>query len=108
MKMNIADERKTRLIDELSTFLLSEPPIPVYTIRLLYQFLNCWSDDLKEIFPKSGILEVLITLIEMQNTEQKNFSLQKQLLPLLREIWDKMTFESIHVLLENDFIEVTF
>lgn len=106
MKMNIPDDRRVRLIDEIPQLLLSEPPLPVFTLRLLYQLLACWSDEFAELLPKSGVLEVLITFVEMQCTEQTNTSVQKQLFPLLRLIWEKVSIESISILLENDFIEV--
>jgi len=106
MEMNIPDERRIRLADELPILLLSEPPLPVFTLRLLYQLLACWPKEFAEILPKSGVLEVLITFVEMQSTEQTNLNVQKQLFPLLCLIWETGSLESTSVLLDNDITEV--
>lgn len=108
MDITIPDERRVRLADELPILILSEPPLPVFTIRLLYQLLACWPSEFADTLPKSGILEVLITLLEMQSTEQINLNVQKQLFPLLCLIWETASIESIAVLLDNDITEVTF
>ena len=54
--------------------------------------------------PKSGIIEVLITFVEMQSTEQSNQMLQRQLYPLLSLIWEKGDLDTLFLLLENDFV----
>ena len=57
-----------------------------------------------ELVPKSGIIEVLITFVEMQSTEQSNQMLQRQLYPLLSLIWEKGDLDTLFLLLENDFV----
>ena len=56
-------------------------------------------DDFVELIPKSGIIEVLITFVEMQSTEQSNQMLQRQLYPLLSLIWEK---ELVELFLKSD------
>ena len=107
MELNISEDRRTRVIDELPSLLLSEPPLPVFTLRLIHQLIATWPDEFKPILPMSGILEVLITFVEMQSTEQANLTVQKQLLPLIKLVWEKCSFESIAVLLDNELVEVS-
>ena len=77
------------LIDEIPSLLLNEAPLPVFSLRLFYQLIMASYSDFVELIPKSGIIEVLITFVEMQSTEQSNQMLQRQLYPLLSLIWEK-------------------
>ena len=61
-------------------------------------------EDYVDLVPKSGIIEVLITFVEMQSTEQSNQMLQRQLYPLLSLIWEKGHLDTLFLLLENDFV----
>ena len=95
-------------MDEIPSLLLNEAPLPVFSLRLFYQLILYAYADFANFIPKSGIIEVLITFVEMQSTEQSNQMLQKQLYPLLSLLWEKCHLDSIFLLLENDFITVSF
>ena len=94
-------------MDEIPSLLLNEAPLPVFSLRLFYQLILYAYADFANFIPKSGIIEVLITFVEMQSTEQSNQMLQKQLYPLLSLLWEKCHLDSIFLLLENDFIPVS-
>lgn len=94
-------------MDEIPSLLLNEAPLPVFSLRLFYQLILYAYADFANFIPKSGIIEVLITFVEMQSTEQSNQMLQKQLYPLLSLLWEKCHLDSIFLLLENDFITVS-
>ena len=78
---------------------LNKAPLPVFSLRLFYQLIMASYDDFVELIPKSGIIEVLITFVEMQSTEQSNQMLQRQLYPLLSLIWEK---ELVDLFLKSD------
>ena len=107
-EINLSDEQKISLVDEIPSLLLNEAPLPVFSLRLFYQLILYAYADFANFIPKSGIIEVLITFVEMQSTEQSNQMLQKQLYPLLSLLWEKCHLDSIFLLLENDFITVSF
>ena len=92
------------LVDEIPSLLLNEAPLPVFSLRLFYQLIMASYADYVDLVPKSGIIEVLITFVEMQSTEQSNQMLQRQLYPLLSLIWEKGHLDTIFLLLENDFV----
>ena len=106
-EINLSDEQKISLVDEIPSLLLNEAPLPVFSLRLFYQLILYAYADFANFIPKSGIIEVLITFVEMQSTEQSNQMLQKQLYPLLSLLWEKCHLDSIFLLLENDFITVS-
>ena len=87
-------------MDEIPSLLLNEAPLPVFSLRLFYQLILYAYADFANFIPKSGIIEVLITFVEMQSTEQSNQMLQKQLYPLLSLLWEKCHLDSIFLLLE--------
>ena len=108
IQISFSEDNKIGLVDEISTLLLNEAPLPVFCLRLFYQLIMYSYDDFAGLIPKSGILEVLITFVEMQSTEQSNLQLQKQLYPLLSLLWEKGDLDTIFILLtpENDFTQV--
>ena len=86
-EINLSDEQKISLVDEIPSLLLNEAPLPVFSLRLFYQLILYAYADFANFIPKSGIIEVLITFVEMQSTEQSNQMLQKQLYPLLSQVF---------------------
>lgn len=102
--LHLSDEKKMALIDEIPSLLLNEAPLPVFSLRLFYQLIMASYEDYVDLVPKSGIIEVLITFVEMQSTEQSNQMLQRQLYPLLSLIWEKGHLDTLFLLLENDFV----
>ena len=106
LDLNLPEEGRARLVDELPSLLLAEAPLPVFTLRFIYQLLAVWPEEFRPLLPKSGVCEVLITLIEIECTDQATFALQKQLLPLIRIIWEIQSLDSVNILLDNDFAEV--
>ena len=106
LDLNLPEEGRARLVDELPSLLLAEAPLPVFTLRFIYQLLAVWPEEFRPFMPKSGVCEVLITLIEMECTDQATFALQKQLLPLIRILWEIPSLDSVNILLDNDFSEV--
>ena len=77
-EINLSDEQKISLVDEIPSLLLNEAPLPVFSLRLFYQLILYAYADFANFIPKSGIIEVLITFVEMQSTEQSNQMLQKR------------------------------
>ena len=106
LDLNLPEEGRARLVEELPSLLLAEAPLPVFTLRFIYQLLAVWPEEFRPFMPKSGVCEVLITLIEMECTDQATFALQKQLLPLIRILWEIPSLDSVNILLDNDFSEV--
>ena len=55
-EMKFSEENKIGLIDEISTLLLNEAPLPIFCLRLFYQLIMYSYEEFAALIPKSGIL----------------------------------------------------
>lgn len=86
--------------------LLSDSPLPLLTLKCLHHLAIIFPKDFLEILPRSGVLEVLVTLTEIQMTEKAEQSLQKALMSILTQIWNLNSEAIVRTLLDNDILEV--
>ncbi|CBY32867.1 unnamed protein product [Oikopleura dioica] len=106
-EVEVSYDKLERLFDSFPQMLLSDSPLPLLTLKCLHHLAIIFPEDFLKILPRSGVLEVLVTLTEIQMTEKAEQSLQKALMSILTQIWNLNSEAIVRTLLDNDILEHT-